>query len=272
MRLFVGDDWAEDHHDVELMDAAGRVLARRRLPEGVAGMARLHELIGQQLGEDAEDAEVVIGIETDRGPWVAALVAAGYVVYAVNPLQASRYRERHGVSGAKSDRGDAHMLTDMVRTDSHQLRAVAGDSPDAGAVKVVARTHKTLIWERTRQVQRLRYQLREYFPAALEAFEDLDAPDALELLAQGTGPGPGREADPRAGVRGAQARPPPRHPRQGDRDPGRAAQRPAGPARGCHRRLRGHRPVPDRGDHGPQRAGQGPGRAGGGGFWPPPGR
>ena len=103
MRLFVGDDWAEDHHDVELMDAAGRVLARKRLPEGVAGMARLHELIGQHLGEDGEDAEVVIGIETDRGPWVAALVAAGYVVHAVNPLQASRYRERHGVSGAKSD-------------------------------------------------------------------------------------------------------------------------------------------------------------------------
>jgi hypothetical protein len=188
MRLFVGDDWAQDHHDVELMDAAGRVLARRRLPEGVAGMARLHELIGQQLGEDAEDAEVVTGIETDRGPWVAALVAAGYVVFAVNPLQASRYRERHGVSGAKSDRGDAHMLTDMVRTDSHQLRAVAGDSPDAGAVKVVARTHKTLIWERTRQVQRLRYQLREYFPAAVEAFADLDAPDALELLARAPDP------------------------------------------------------------------------------------
>ena len=188
MRLFVGDDWAEDHHDVELMDAAGKVLARRRLPEGVAGMARLHELIGQQLGEDAEDAEVVIGIETDRGPWVAALVAAGYTVYAVNPLQASRYRERHGVSGAKSDTGDAHMLTDMVRTDSHQLRAVAGDSADTGAVKVVARTHKTLIWERTRHIQRLRHQLREYFPAALEAFADLDAPDTLELLAKAPDP------------------------------------------------------------------------------------
>jgi hypothetical protein len=192
MRLFVGDDWAQDHHDVELMDAAGKVLARKRLPEGVAGIARLHELIGQRLGEDDQDAEVVIGIETDRGPWVAALVAAGYVVYAVNPLQASRYRERHGVSGAKSDRGDAHMLTDMVRTDSHQLRAVAGDSADVGAVKVVARTHKTLIWERTRQVQRLRHQLREYFPAALAAFEDLDAPDALELLAKA--PDPARAA------------------------------------------------------------------------------
>ena len=128
MRLFVGDDWAEDHHDVEVMDATGRVLASRRLPEGVAGMARLHELIGQQLGEAGEDAEVVIGIETDRGPWVAALVAAGYVVYAVNPLQASRFRERLGVSGAKSDPGDSHMLADMVRTDSHQLRVVAADS------------------------------------------------------------------------------------------------------------------------------------------------
>src|SRR3984885_11035860 len=156
MRLFVGDDWAEDHHDVELMDQAGRVLAKRRLPEGVAGMARLHELVGQQLGEDDRDAEVVIGIETDRGPWGAALAAAGYTVYAVNPLQASRYRERHGVSGAKSDGADAHMLAGMVRTDSHQLREAAGDSPEAEAVKVTARTHKTLIWERTRHVQRLR--------------------------------------------------------------------------------------------------------------------
>jgi hypothetical protein len=192
VRLFAGDDWAEDHHDVELMDAAGRVLARRRLPEGVAGMARLHDLIGQQLGEEDQDAEVVIGIETDRGPWVAALVAAGYTVYAVNPLQASRYRERHGVSGAKSDGGDAHMLAGMVRTDSHQLRAVAGDSAEAEGIKVLARTHKTLIWDRTRTLQRMRHQLREYFPAALEAFEDLAAADTLELLAKA--PDPARAA------------------------------------------------------------------------------
>jgi len=192
MRLFVGDDWAEDHHDVELMDEQGRVLARKKLPEGVAGMARLHALIGEQPGEDADDAEVVIGTGTDCGPWVAALAAAGYTVYGVNPLQASRYRERHGVSGAKSDTGDGHMLTDMVRTDSHQLRAVAGGTPEAEAVKVVARAHKTLIWERTRQVQRLRHQLREYFPAALAASGDLDAPDALELL--GKAPDPVRAA------------------------------------------------------------------------------
>ena len=113
-------------------------------------------------------------------------------MFPVNPLQASRYRDRHGVSGAKSDAGDAHVLADMVRTDSHQLRPAAGDTPEAGAVKVLARTHKTLIWERTRQVQRLRHQLLGYFPAALEAFEDLDAPDALELL--GKAPEPARAA------------------------------------------------------------------------------
>jgi transposase len=192
MRLFVGDDWAEDHHDVEVMDEAGRVLARRRLPEGAAGIAQLHELVGRFLGEEPDEAQVVVGIETDRGPWVAALIAAGYLVFAVNPLQAARFRDRHAVSGAKSDAGDAHALADMVRTDSHQLRPAAGDSPEAGGIKVLARTHKTLIWERTRQVDRLRHQLREYFPAALGAFEDLDAPEALELL--GKAPEPGRAA------------------------------------------------------------------------------
>ena len=191
--LFVGDDWAEDHHDVELMDAAGRRLAAARLPEGVAGITRLHEMIGaagrgRGAGEDAGAGEVAIGIETDRGPWVSALVAAGYTVYAVNPLQAARYRERHGVSGAKSDKADAHTLADMVRTDAHQLRPVAADSPQAEAIKVVARAHKTLIWERTRHTLRLRYVLREYFPAALEAFDDLAAPDTLELLAKAPDP------------------------------------------------------------------------------------
>jgi len=192
VRLYVGDDWAEDHHDIEVMNASGKVLAKKRLPEGVAGITQLHELIGRHLGEDEVDAEVVVGIETDRGPWVAALVAAGYAVFPVNPLQASRYRVRHGVSGAKSDGGDAHMLADMVRTDSHQLRPAAGDSAEAEGIKVVARMHKTMIWERTRGVQRLRHQLREYFPAALEAFEDLDAPDTLELL--GKAPDPARAA------------------------------------------------------------------------------
>jgi transposase len=177
------------------MDEAGKVLARSRLPEGAAGMALLHGLVGSCLGveEDPDEAEVLVGIETDHGPWAAALVAAGYLVFPVNPLQSSRFRARHQVSGAKSDAGDAHVLADMVRTDAHQLRQAAGDSPEAQGIKVLARTHKTLIWERARQAQRLRHQLREYFPAALDAFGgDLDAPEALELL--GRFPEPARAA------------------------------------------------------------------------------
>jgi len=192
VRLFAGDDWAEDHHDVEVMDGAGRVLARRRLAEGAAGMGQLHALLGGLLGEDADGSEVLVGIETDHGPWVTALAAAGYRVFPVNPQQSARFRARHQVSGAKSDAGDAHVLADMVRTDSHQLREAAGDSPEAAGIKVLARTHKTMIWGRTREVQRLRHQLLEYYPAALEAFADLDAPDALELLGKAPDPQQGR--------------------------------------------------------------------------------
>lgn len=182
LRLFLGDDWAEEHHDVELQNAAGTVLARAKLPEGIAGITRLHAMIGEQLG-DEDDAEVIVGIETERGPWVQALVAAGYLVYPVNPLQVARFRQRLSVSGAKSDTADAHVLADMVRTFGGQLRPIAGDSPQAEAVKVVTRAHKTLIWERTRHLLRLRHALREFFPAALDAFDDLAAADSLELLA-----------------------------------------------------------------------------------------
>jgi len=194
--LFVGDDWAEDHHDVEVQDETGRRLAKARVPEGVAGMARLHALLGEHLatvdGGSGND-RVAVGIETDRGPWVRALVAAGYQVFAVNPLQAARFGQRRSVSGAKSDAADAHTLADMVRTDRHQLRHVTGDSELAEAIKVVARAHKTLIWERTRHTQRLRNALREFFPGALDAFEDLTSGDALELL--------GKAADPAAASR-----------------------------------------------------------------------
>lgn len=188
MLLLVGDDWAEDHHDVEVQDETGRRLGKARLPEGIAGITRLHAMIGQHIGDDDEQVQVVVGIETERGPWVQALLAAGYRVYAINPLQVARYRERHGVSGAKSDPGDAHTLADMVRTDRHQLRPVAGDSDLAEAIKVVTRAHKTLIWERTRHTLRLRRALLDFFPAAVAAFDDLDAPDTLELLAAAPDP------------------------------------------------------------------------------------
>ena len=191
--LLVGDDWAEDHHDIEVQDETGRRLGKARLPEGMAGIARLHAMLGEHIAEQEDqqvevEVVVVVGIETGRGPWVQALLAAGYQVYAINPLRVARYRERHQVSGAKSDPGDAHTLADMVRTDRHQLRPVAGDSDLAEAIKVITRAHKTLIWERTRHTLRLRRALLDFFPAALTAFDDLDAPDTLELLAMAPDP------------------------------------------------------------------------------------
>ncbi len=188
--IFVGDDWAEDHHDVYLMDEAGGRLASRRLPEGLAGIRGLHELIAAHA---ENPAQVMVGIETDRGLWVTAMVATGYQVWAINPMAAARYRDRHHVSGAKSDASDAKLLADLVRTDRQNHRPIAGDSPDAEAVKVLARAHQSLIWARTRHANMLRSALREYYPAALEAFDALTDRDALTILGRAPTPDQGAQ-------------------------------------------------------------------------------
>ncbi|MEO7942623.1 MAG: transposase, partial [Marmoricola sp.] len=133
--LFVGDDWAEGHHGIEIVDDQAKMLARRRLPEGLQGFMRLHSLVAAQMPDDwveldpAEAAGLVkVGIETDRGSWVAALVAAGYEVFAINPLWVARYRQRHSTSGAKSDAADAHLLAEIVRLDRAHHRPVAEDT------------------------------------------------------------------------------------------------------------------------------------------------
>jgi Transposase/Transposase IS116/IS110/IS902 family len=191
--LFIGDDWAEAHHDIEVEDDAGRLLVRRRLPEGLAGITTLHELVAGHLDPAGEPDQVIVGIETERGPWVQALLAAGYLVFAVNPVQVARYRERHSTSGAKSDPADAHLLAEIVRLDRAHHRTVAGDSEIAEHVKVAARAHQTMIWSRVRQVNALRSMLREYYPAALAAFgTDLASGDALAVLAAAPSPEQGR--------------------------------------------------------------------------------
>ena len=243
--IFVGDDWAEDHHDVAIVDETGKALvAHRRLPEGVAGVAALHEVIA---GYADDPGEVVVGIETDRGLWVMSLVAAGYRVYAVNPLSVARYRERHVLSGAKSDPGDAATLADLVRTDRHHHRPIAGDSEEVAALKVVARAHQRLIWDRGRQVNRLHSTLREFFPGALEAFgPDLAHPDALGLLARAPTPGAGaRLSTSRDRRRFAQRRPATQRRRPSRRAPDRAA-RPSSRCP-CNGRRRLWRPGPLRG-------------------------
>jgi Transposase/Transposase IS116/IS110/IS902 family len=188
--IFTGVDWAEAHHDVCVMGEDGTVLEQRRVSHSVAGIGELHALVAAHA---ADGEPVAVGIEVDRGLVVTALLAAGYLVYAVNPLAVSRYRDRHASSRAKSDRGDAKVLADLVRTDRHNHRQVAGDSDLADAVRVLARAHQSAIWSRQRQVNALRSALREYYPAALAAFgTDLAASDAVAVLALAPVPAAGR--------------------------------------------------------------------------------
>ena len=164
MKVFVGHDWAEDHHDVYVEDKEGRRLAGGRVPEGVAGVARFHDLVAEFIDDPGE---VLMATETDRGLFVGALAAAGYEVLAVNPMSTTRYRERHRSSGAKSDPGDAKALAELARTDGHNHRRLAGDSDLAEAVKALARAHQSLIWTRQRQLNQLRSTLREFYPGSV---------------------------------------------------------------------------------------------------------
>lgn len=191
--IYVGDDWAEAHHDVYVCDEMGARLGSRRLGEGIEGITAFHELVAAHV---QDPSEVCVGIETDRGLWVQALIEAGYTVYAINPKAASRYRDRHTLSGAKSDRGDAKMLAELVRTDRHNHRPVAGDSDLAEGVKILARAHQNLIWDRTRATNRLRCSLREYFPAALDTFGELADRDTLAVLRHAPGPETARRLTP----------------------------------------------------------------------------
>jgi len=193
--LFIGDDWAEDHHHVELEDETGRRIDKARLPEGLVGIAALHGLVAAHAPADWADlsaqeaaARIVVGIETDRGPWVQAQLAAGYQMYAIYPWSSARYRQRHSTSGAKSDTEDAHVLAEIVRLDREHHRQIAGDTGLAEAVKLLARAHQTAIWDRTRQVLRLRSALLQYFPATVAAFSDLAAKDTLVLLERAPSP------------------------------------------------------------------------------------
>jgi transposase len=188
--VFVGIDWAEKDHDVCIIDEQGTALAKGRVADGVEGIARFHGMVADHV---EEPEEAIVGIETDRGLVVGALLAAGYQVFAVNPLSVDRYRDRHSTSGAKSDPGDAKVLADIVRTDRHNHRPVAGDSDLAEGIKLLARAHQGFVWERQRHVNRLRNALREFYPQALEAFgTELASSDAVAVLSIASTPDLGR--------------------------------------------------------------------------------
>jgi hypothetical protein len=179
--IYVGVDWSEIHHDICVLDQAGDVLARKKIPDTLAGVRAMHELLAPYA---EEPDEVFVGIEKDRGLVVTAMLGAHYHVYALNPMSVARYRERHVTSGSKSDPGDAKVIADVVRTDRHNHREAVGDSENADAIKVLARAHQRAIWSCQREQNALRSALKDYYPGALLAFgTDLDDGDAVEVLA-----------------------------------------------------------------------------------------
>ena len=125
-----------------------------------------------QAGDSASDP-IPVGIETDRGLWVAALRETGRVIYPINPLAASRYRARYAVSGAKSDATDAVLLANIVRTDAAAHRPLPADTELAQAIRVLARAQQDAVWARQQIGNQIRDLLKDFYPAALVAFAEL---------------------------------------------------------------------------------------------------
>jgi transposase len=190
MDVFCGIDWAEGHHDVALVNRDGKLLARRRISDDAAGLASLLELLAEH--GDAPEDPVPVAIETPRGLLVACLRAAGRQVYPVNPMAVARYRDRHSVSGGKSDPGDALVLASVLRTDLDMHRPLPADSELAQAIAVLARAQQDAVWDRTTAHNKLRSHLREYYPGFLAAFASARGgilrPEARAILAAAPAP------------------------------------------------------------------------------------
>jgi transposase len=174
-----GIDWSERHHDVAIVDADAAVVARARVSNDATGFGQLMRLLATHA---IEPTTIEIAIETDKGLLVAALRAAGLVVFAINPRAVARYRERYGQAGGKSDPGDAVVLANILRTDRHVHRRLPADTELARTIKAVARQHQEAIWARQQATSRLRSLLAEFYPQALLAFPNLTHRAAAVIL------------------------------------------------------------------------------------------
>ncbi|MFF8861708.1 IS110 family transposase [Streptomyces sp. NPDC015139] len=182
--IYCGIDWAERHHDVALVDDTGELLAKRRITDDATGYRLLLDLLAEY--GDTENAPIPVAIETSRGLLVAVLRTGKRQVFAINPMAAARYRDRHSVSRKKSDPGDALVLANILRTDMHAHRPLPQDTDLARAIAVLARAQQDATWNRQQTSNQLRSLLREYYPSALDAFapwqNGLCRPEARELL------------------------------------------------------------------------------------------
>jgi transposase len=190
MAITCGIDWAENHHDVALVDEAGRLVAKRRISDDVEGYQLLLQLL-VEVGDTAQNP-IPVAVETARGLLISCLRATGRKVYSINPMAVARYRERHRVARAKSDHADAMALANILRTDADMHRPLPADSELAQAIAVLARAQQDAVWNRGQLCNQLRSHLKQYFPAALEAFQirsvGLDSREARAVLAAASDP------------------------------------------------------------------------------------
>jgi transposase len=162
---FAALDWASDHHDVVVIDRLGQVKLAIRFEHSAEGWKQLQDAL-----RDYPNAP--IAIETSSGTVVEQLFALGVSVYPVNPKSAQRYRERHAPSAVKDDERDAWSLADALRLDGHGWKPLAPLDPVVAELRLLCRDEIALITQRTALINQLRQALHEYYPAALEAFED----------------------------------------------------------------------------------------------------
>src|SRR3954463_744503 len=185
LAITCGIDWAENHHDVALVDGSGKLVAKRRISDDAEGLRRLLDLL-TEAGDTAGDP-IPVAVETARGLLISCLRATGRPVYSINPMAVARYRERHRVARAKSDHADAMALANILRTDAEMHRPLPADSELVQAIAVLARAQQDAAWNRGQLSNQLRSHLKQYYPAALAAFQvrgiGLDSREARAVLA-----------------------------------------------------------------------------------------
>jgi transposase len=174
---FAALDWASDHHDVAIVDRSGALVAEFRFAHTAPGWAEFTAKMKPFAG-------CPLALETSSGPAVDQLLQRGWTLYPVNPKAAERYRERKAPSGTKTDRHDAWSLADALRTDGHGWRVLVAQDEATATLRALCRDEMSLIEQRTAMVNQLIAALREYYPAALEAFDDWTMPSAWALVQQ----------------------------------------------------------------------------------------
>jgi transposase len=168
---FVGIDWATQSHSVCLLDAEARRVAQREFAHGGAGLTELRDWLLEKTGAVA--GQIAVAIEMPHGPVVEMLLEHGFVVFAINPKQLDRFRDRFTVAGAKDDRRDAHVLAGSLRTDRAAFRRLVADAPAMIELREWSRMADELQQERTRLANRLRQQLWRYYPQAAKLTDDV---------------------------------------------------------------------------------------------------